>query len=137
MSHPRRTGFDKDVRRAIESDPEFAAEYFAELQRRPVPVQLALLRTFLGWTQERLAQAMGMKQTHVSRLERADSDHLLSLYKRAADRLGAHIAIVPAQMEIVPRRRRKRSPAFRKALSRIFSRHDRTFIRPGSSQTQA
>ena len=47
--------FDKDVRKAIESDPEYAAEYFDEMMKRPLPVQLALLRKFLGMTQEELA----------------------------------------------------------------------------------
>lgn len=95
--------FDKDVRKAIESDPEYAAEYFEELMTRPLPVQLALLRKFLGLTQEELAEAIGLRQTHVSRLEKVGSDHLLSLYQRVASKLGAHLAIVPSSMAIVPK----------------------------------
>lgn len=98
-----KTEFDQDVRKAIKSDPEYAAEYFEELMQRPLPVQLALLRKFLGVTQEKLAKALYLKQTHVSRLEKADSDHLLSFYKRAAEKMGAHLAIVPDSMALIPK----------------------------------
>ena len=112
MNKKRGNGFDKDVRKAIESDPEYAVAYFEELMTRPLPVQLALLRKFLGMSQEELAKALRLKQTHVSRLEKADSDHLLSLYKRAAEKLGAHLAIVPENMALVPKRfARKLTPA--------------------------
>ena len=107
----KETGFDKDVRKAIESDPEYAAEYFEELMTRPLPVQVALLRQFLGMTQEQLAKALGLKQTHVSRLEKVDSDHLLSLYKRAAEKMGAHLALVPNDMVVIPRSQFKRLAA--------------------------
>lgn len=90
-------GLAEDVKRAISSDPAYAAEYFDELSRRPLPVQLALLRRLKGLTQAELADEMGLKQTHVSRLERADSDHLLSAYLRAARALGARLAFVPAK----------------------------------------
>ncbi len=95
--------FNRDVRKAIESDPEYAAEYFEELMARPLPVQVTLLRQFLGMTQEELGRALGLKQTHVSRLEKEDSDHLLSLYKRAAEKMGAHLALVPDNMVIIPK----------------------------------
>lgn len=103
--------FDKDVRKAIESDPEYAAEYFEDLMTRPLPVQVALLRQFLGMTQEQLAKALGLKQTHVSRMEKVDSDHLLSLYKRAAEKMGAHLALVPDNMVVIPKSQFKRFAA--------------------------
>lgn len=90
-------GLTEDVRRAISTDPAYAEEYFTELSRRPLPVQLALLRRLKGLTQAELADEMGLKQTHVSRLERADSDHLLSAYLRAARALGTRLAFVPAK----------------------------------------
>ena len=96
-------GFDRDIRKSIESDPEYAAEYFEELMTRPLPVQVALLRQFMGMTQEQLAKTLGLKQTHISRLEKADSDHLLSLYKRAAEKMGAHLVLVPDNMTIIPK----------------------------------
>jgi len=104
----KRPEFDRDVRKAIESDPEYAAEYFEELMTRPLPVQVALLRRCLGMTQDQLAKALGLKQTHVSRLEKADSDHLLSLYKRAAEKMGARLALVPDDMVVIPKSRFKR-----------------------------
>lgn len=103
--------FDRDVRKAIESDPEYATEYFEELMTRPLQVQVTLLRQFLGMTQEELARALGLKQTHVSRLEKVDSDHLLSLYKRAAEKMGAHLALVPDNMVIIPKSQFKRLAA--------------------------
>lgn len=108
MSKKREIEFDKDVRDAIKSDPEYAAEYFEELMTRPLPVQLAILRKFLGMTQEALARALHMKQTHISRLEKIDSDHLLSLYQRAAEKLGAHLAIVPDDMALIPKNHLRR-----------------------------
>lgn len=104
MKKNREIGFDADIRKTILSDPEYAAGYFEELMSRPLPVQLALLRRFLGMTQEDLAKALGLKQTHISRLEKVDSDHLLSLYKRAAQKMGAHLAIVPENMTLIPKR---------------------------------
>lgn len=100
--------FDRDVRKAIETDPEYAAEYFKELMTRPLPLQLTLLRKFLGMTQEQLARSIHLKQTHISRLEKVGSDHLLSLYKRVAEKLGAHIAIVPENMAVIPKEHLKR-----------------------------
>lgn len=95
--------FNQDVRKTIESDPEYAVEYFDELMRRPLPVQLALLRKFIGMTQEQLAKALHLRQTHISRLEKVDSNHLLSLYKQAAEKMGAHLAVVPENMTLVSR----------------------------------
>lgn len=98
-----------DVRKTLASDPEFAAGYFEELMTRPLPVQLTLLRKYLGMTQEELAKALGLKQTHVSRLEKIDSDHLLSLYQKAASKLGAQLAFVPENMALVPKAAVRRS----------------------------
>ena len=104
----REPNFDKDVQKAIESDPKYAAAYFEELMGRPLQVQLALLRKFMGLTQEEMAKTLHLKQTHISRLEKVDSDHLLSLYQRAAALLGAHLAIVPDDMAIIPKKYLKR-----------------------------
>lgn len=97
MRKAAKAGLTGDVSRAIANDPAYAEEYFDELARRPLPVQLALLRRLKGLTQAELADEMGLKQTHVSRLEKADSDHLLSAYLRAAQALGARLAFVPAK----------------------------------------
>lgn len=108
MSRKKNLHFDSDVREAIRTDPEFAAEYFKELMRRPLPVQLGLLRRYSGMTQEELAKSLGLKQTHISRLEKADSDHLSSLYARAADKLGACLALVPRNLTVAPKPQSKR-----------------------------
>lgn len=110
--------FDEDIRKAIESDPEYAAEYFEELMTRPLPVQVALLRQYLGLTQQELGRALGLKQTHISRLEKVDSDHLLSLYKRAAEKMGAHLALIPNEMTVVPKAHLKRFSAMHVAEGR-------------------
>lgn len=108
-------GFDKDVRKAIGKDQKYAAEYFEELTRRPLPVQLALLRKFLGLTQEDIAKALNLKQTHVSRLEKAGSDHLVSLYEKAAKHLKARVAIVPQGVTLMPKNHFKNSVQARAA----------------------
>ncbi|MBI3564959.1 MAG: helix-turn-helix transcriptional regulator [Elusimicrobia bacterium] len=108
MKKRAETGLDADVMIALRDDPEYAAEYFEELSRRPLPVQVALLRRLLGMSQHELAVAMGMRQTHVSRLEKAGSDHLLSLYERAAVKLGARVALIPERMALAARRPARR-----------------------------
>lgn len=71
-------------------------------------MQFALLRRFLGVTQEELGESMGIRQTHVSRMEKDDSDHLISLYEKAARKLGAHLALVLPDMVLVPKKQFKR-----------------------------
>ena len=97
MKKTKDEGPTEDVRREIADNPPYAAEYFRELALRPLPVQLTLLRRLKGMTQAELADEMGLKQTHVSRLEKPDSDHLLSAYLRAAQALGARLALVPTK----------------------------------------
>lgn len=99
---------DRDVLEALRTDPAYASEYFDELSHRPLPVQVALLRRVLGLTQHELATAVGIRQTHVSRLEKAGSDHLMSLYERVAVKLGARIALLPERMTVVERKASKR-----------------------------
>lgn len=108
MKKRTETGLDGDVMTAMRNDPGYAAEYFEELSRRPLPVQVALLRRLLGMSQHELAVAMGMRQTHVSRLEKSGSDHLLSLYERAAAKLGARVALIPRDMALTARKGSKR-----------------------------
>lgn len=112
MSQKRQEGgFEKDVRKAIESDPEYASAYFEELLTRPLPVQMALMRKYLGLSQEEVAKRVGLKQTHISRLEKSGSDHLLSLYKKVAEKLGAHLAIVPGNMVLISKRQARKLAA--------------------------
>ncbi len=53
-------------------DPEFAAEYLAELQRLRIAHQIATARQKAGLTQAQLARRMGTAQPTVARLERGD-----------------------------------------------------------------
>jgi len=84
----------EDVRKIIEKDPGFATEYFKDLMTRPMLIQLA--------------KAVKMKQSNISRMENVDADHLLSLTKRVAEKLGAHLAIVPPDMVYISKDQLKR-----------------------------
>ena len=70
MKRKKGIEFDRDVRDAINSDPEYAAEYFAELIKRPLPVQLLLLRKFLGMTQEELAKIVKVSRQSIISVEK-------------------------------------------------------------------
>ena len=94
--------FDQDVANWIKEDPEFAASYYEELAKTPVPLQLAILRRLRGVTQEKMAAKLHVRLAHVSKLEKPGRSHLLSNYEKAVKLLHGHLAIVPAGAKIVP-----------------------------------
>ena len=93
--------FDRDVIQHLKKDPEYAAAYLEELAKAPLPLQLAILRRIRGFTQEKMAANLHVKQAHISKLEKLGSDHLVSNYERAARMLHGHIAIIPEGMKLV------------------------------------
>lgn len=93
---------DREVLKSIKQDPEYAASYFEELARIPLPLQLALLRRLYGVTQEKMAARLHVRQEYVSRLEKPGSDHLLSNYEKAVKSLNGRLAIIPANAKVVP-----------------------------------
>ena len=102
MTRFKMDAHERGLHERLSKDPELRAVYLAELSTRPLPVQFVLLRRFMGWTQERLARELGLKQTHISRLEKPGSDHRAEHYARAAAKFGARLAFIPRGMKIVP-----------------------------------
>ena len=75
-------------------DPEFAAEYEAELQRLRIAEQIAKARQAEGLTQEGLARRMGTSQPTVARLERGDyRGYTLTTLAKAAGALRHRLRI--------------------------------------------
>ena len=92
---------EKDLAARMKAHPEYATAFLDELSTRPLPLQFVVLRRIMGWTQERLAKELGLKQTHISRLEKVGSSHRAELYSRAAAKFGARLAFIPAGMRLV------------------------------------
>jgi len=95
MSKRNNSPFDNDVRRKLETDPEYATAYFEAISDEPLSVQIALLRRAYGISQEKIASKLHLKQAQISRLEQKGSDHLLSTYQKVAGLLGSKIMLVP------------------------------------------
>ena len=92
---------DRDIIKKLKSDSEYAAAYFEELEKAPLPLQLAVLRRLSGVTQVQMASKLHVKQGYVSKLERPGTDHLLSNYEKAARIFHAHLAIIPDGAKVV------------------------------------
>lgn len=93
---------ERDILGRMKAYPEYASEFLEELSTRPLCVQLVTLRRLMGWTQARLAKELGLKQTHVSRLENPAFEHRTKLFSKAAERFGARLAFIPRGARIVP-----------------------------------
>lgn len=93
--------FDNDVRKKLESDPQYAAAYFEAIGDEPLPIQLALLRRTYGISQEKIAAKLHLKQAQISRLETKGTDHLLSTYEKVARLLGSRVMFVPKGVKLV------------------------------------
>lgn len=75
-------------------DPEFAAEYQAELQRLRIAHQIATTRQKAGLTQAELARRMGTAQPTVARLERGDyMGYTVATLAKAARALKARLRV--------------------------------------------
>ncbi|OGR86926.1 MAG: hypothetical protein A3A86_06570 [Elusimicrobia bacterium RIFCSPLOWO2_01_FULL_60_11] len=94
--------FDRDVVKHLKRDPEYAAAYLEELAKAPLPLQLAILRRIRGFTQEKMAAGLHVKQAYISKLEKLGSNHLVRNYEKAARMLHGRIAIIPEGMKLVP-----------------------------------
>lgn len=92
---------DRDVRKRIEEDPEFAEVYFEELSERPLSIQLAIFRRLKGVSQVKLASKLHMRQAFISKLEKVDSNHLLRHYEKLAKMLHGRLAIIPEGAKLV------------------------------------
>jgi DNA-binding XRE family transcriptional regulator len=100
MNKTTASPFDQDVVKRLKSDPEYAASYFEEFAKVPVPLQLALLRRLRGVTQQSMASKLHVRQGYISRLEKTKSNHLLSNYEKIARALHSKIIIVPEDAKV-------------------------------------
>ncbi len=96
-----RSPFDQDVAKQLRRDPEYASAYLEELAKVPLSSQLAILRRLRGFTQEKVASNLHVKQAHISKLEKPKTDHLLSNYEKAARMLHGRLMIVPDEIKLV------------------------------------
>ncbi|WP_405978984.1 helix-turn-helix domain-containing protein [Streptomyces sp. NBC_00158] len=76
-----------------------------EIEERDLAYRIAQAvydrRMELGWSQRQLAEAAGMRQPHVSRLEAARSLPSLDVLNRVAEAMGADLTVrlVPREAE--------------------------------------
>jgi len=102
MKHKNSSPFDKDVQNKIKQDTKYAEAYFEAIADESLPIQIALLRRAYGISQEKIAAKLRLKQAHISRLEKKDSDHLISTYEKMAKVLHSRIMIVPENARVIP-----------------------------------
>ncbi len=90
-------------------DPEFAAEYAAELERLRIAHQIAAARQSEGLTQAEVAHRMGTVQPTIARLERGDyRGYTMTTLAKVAQALRRRLRI---ELEPLPRR-----PAYTKKM---------------------
>ena len=102
MGYKKDSPFDRDVQNKLKHDAKYAQAYFEAIAVEPLPIQIALLRRAYGISQEEIATKLHIKQAHISRLEKKDSDHLISTYEKIAKLLHSRIMIVPENAKVVP-----------------------------------
>lgn len=94
MKKKKLRGFDEHLDESLRKNPAFAKEYFRQLAELPVPTQLAIMRTHQGLTQREVAKALGVKQPHVARTERADHDSKFSSIEAQARAIHCRVMLV-------------------------------------------
>ena len=102
----KRPPFTETTWEKVRSDPEFAKAFFEAYLKESIPLQVTLLRTLAGIPQVKLAKKLRIKQTHLSRLEKDGSDHVISIYKKMGNLLNAKLALIPNEAEIVLHKQR-------------------------------
>ena len=114
----RQTNFDQYLAEQLR-DPEFTERFKKAGEAWDVALKLASLRKASGLSQKELAKRVGTSQQQISRLESPSYEgHSLSMLRRVADVLGAHIHV-----EIQPKKQRKQPMvAERKAIYKVTRR---------------
>jgi DNA-binding XRE family transcriptional regulator len=93
--------FDRDVKKRLAEDPEYAESYLEALAKAPLSLQLAILRRLRGLTQAKMAAKLHVQQAYISKLEKPGSDHLVSNYEKAARMLHGRLTIIPDGARVV------------------------------------
>ena len=88
-------GFDEYLDESLRKNPALVKEYARQLAELPLPTQLAILRTHKGLSQKEVAKALGVKQPHVARTERAGHDSKLSSIEAQARAINYRLVLVP------------------------------------------
>jgi len=87
------TNFDEYLSLQLQ-DPDFAERFAKAGEAWDIAVQLAALREEQGLSQKELAALVGTTQQQISRLESPSYEgHSLSMLRRVADALGAHVNV--------------------------------------------
>ena len=100
----QRPSFTETSWEKVRGDPKFAKTFFEAYLKESLPIQVTLLRTLTRIPQIKLAKHLGVKQTHLSRLEKDGTDHVISIYKKMGKALHAKLALIPDDAEIVLRK---------------------------------
>lgn len=82
-----------ETKRELLQNTEVAAEYDAMRPQYEVISQIIKAREEHGMTQAQLADAVGTRQSNISRLESGTYNPSLDLLRRVADGLGKHLYI--------------------------------------------
>jgi len=75
----------RDLRKRLDNDPEFRAEYEGEYPFEAVAMAIQGLRADLGWTQRDLATEAGVPQSSVARAESGRHSFEIALLNRIGD----------------------------------------------------
>ena len=86
---------DPRIRPHIEAGRKLVAERYPEHTRG-----LAALRLKRGWSQRTLADAIGVKQPHIARLELGHNDPSLSTMRKLATALGVSVEHIAHELEL-------------------------------------
>jgi transcriptional regulator with XRE-family HTH domain len=103
----KETNFDRYLQNQLQ-DPEFAARFARAGEAWNVAVQLAALRKRVGLSQKDLAQRLNTSQQQISRIESLGYEgHSLSMLRRVAAALDAHVKVTLEPNRTVPALREK------------------------------
>lgn len=95
----KKTNFDLYLEEQLK-DPSFASRFERAGEAWDVALQIAVLRQRAGLSQKELAKILKTSQQQISRLESPGYEgHSLSMLRRVAEALHAHIRVVFEPME--------------------------------------
>lgn len=104
------TGFKDFLKEEFKKDKGLEKEFYQELEKTRIAVEIAAFRTKAGLSQAELARRVGTSQSSIARMENAD-------YQNYSMRMLRKIAEV-LNLELVVTLRAKESPAAKPAESR-------------------
>ena len=88
----KKDDFDRWLDQQLQ-DPEFRTLYEKQQPERELILQLVKARAELNLSQKELAEKLGIKQSHISRLENGNHNPSLAFMQRLAEGLGRTLYI--------------------------------------------